>query len=178
MLSLEEAQTRILAQVETLGSESVPLSAAAGRYLLVPPAAQADLPGFDNSAMDGYAVRSEDLKSARSDSPVTLQIIGKIAAGQSPEQLILSAGACCRVFTGSMLPNGADAVLMQEDTRPGKLETVECFDSTRPLEHIRLKGEDVRKGALLLSPGERLSAGKLSLGASAGIVTLKCGRQP
>jgi molybdopterin molybdotransferase len=178
MLSLEEAQARVLAHVQPQPIESVPLRDAAGRFLVESPIAQVDLPGFDNSAMDGYAVRCEDLIGARRDSPVTLRIIGKVPAGKPPRGLVLTAGTCCRVFTGSMLPQGANAVLMQEDTRcetPGMLE---CLDSTRPLEHIRLKGEDIQKGTTVFAPGLKLGAGGIAVCAAAGIFSVKCGGRP
>lgn len=178
MLSLEEAQSRVLARVHPLPSDSLPISEAAGRFIAETVIAQVDLPGFDNAAMDGYAVRCEDLTRASLDTPVALQIIGRIPAGKSSAGLTLSSRTCCRVFTGSMLPAGADAVLMQEDSRPGPQETVACLDSTRRFEHIRLKGEDVQKGSILCNPGQKLNAAKLALFAAAGINSVRCGRRP
>src|SRR4051794_37823671 len=106
MLSLEEARARVLARIDPLPSEMVPLSNAVGRIVAESPEALVDLPGFDNSAMDGYAVRSADVAVAAADSPVALRVVSRIAAGESAAGLVLSAGACSRVFTGSMLPEG------------------------------------------------------------------------
>ncbi len=178
MLSLEEAQLRILSLVKTDRSEEMPLHLADRRFTAKSLHAQVNLPGFDNSAMDGYAVRSADLKNARIDAPVSLRVIGRIAAGGVPGDLTLDAGTCVRVFTGSMLPRGADGVIMQEDTRTHLNGEIECLDLVRPLENIRLKGEDVKTGDLLIESGDRLNAGKISLCAAAGIQSFLCGRQP
>jgi len=178
MLSLEEAQSRILSLVKSTGSEEVPLHLADGRFAAETVRAQVDLPGFDNSAMDGYAVRCADLESARVDAPVSLRVMGKIAAGDATGNLKLDVGTCARVFTGSILPGCSDAVIMQEDTREGANGSVECLDLVRPFENVRLAGEDVKKGVPLITSGQRLNAGKISLCAAAGIESFLCGRRP
>src|SRR6266542_3285276 len=112
MLDLETAQERILSRIQPLDSEVVPLSAAAGRVLAQPVVASVDLPLFDNSAVDGYAVRAEDVAKASAENPVPLKLIGKIAAGETARGE-LALGTCIRLFTGSALPRGANAVVMQ-----------------------------------------------------------------
>src|SRR5262245_23506656 len=117
MLSLEEAKSRILATVRPLPIEDVDLGSALGRFAAVNITSSIDLPLFDNSAMDGYAVRSEELKRASPENPVHLKVTGKIVAGESGESEVLDAAECIRIFTGSPLPAGADAVAMQEDVK-------------------------------------------------------------
>ena len=116
MLSLEQARDRILAALRPLPSEVVDLAQAAGRFTAEPARSPMDLPPADNSAVDGYAVRAEDLAPAAADSPVALRLIGAAPAGHSIDKKV-ETGACLRVFTGSILPQGADAVVMQEDVR-------------------------------------------------------------
>jgi len=138
-----------------------------------------DLPPFDNSAMDGYAVRSADVASARADAPTRLRLIGKVAAGaQFHGELIPQT--CVRLFTGSPLPRGADAVVMQEDTRsvPDDPSTILVLDRCEPQENVRFRGEDVARGRLLLSRGERLSFSQLTLLSATGLGQLKVGHQP
>src|SRR5215510_13968414 len=116
MLELEEALQRILANIPTLTPESVPLRVAVGRIVAEAVDTPINLPAFDNSAMDGYAVRAQDLTKASAQTPVSLRLSGQIPAGDSFGGE-LKGGACVRIFTGSALPRGADAVVMQEDTR-------------------------------------------------------------
>src|SRR5258706_16055952 len=126
MLDLENALQKILATLPLPASERVSLADACGRVLAESIVSPIDLPSFDNSAMDGYAMRAEDVKGASSDGPIRLPLSGKIAAGalSSGE---LTAGACVRVFTGSPMPRGAKAAVMQEDTpddktQPGRID--------------------------------------------------------
>src|SRR6516165_788028 len=116
MLELEEALKQILAAIPAPVSELVPLSQAQGRVLQENVVSQVDLPPFDNSAMDGYAVRAADVAKATADAPTKLSLAGRAAAGEVFQGEI-SDGQCVRLFTGSQLPKGADSVVMQEDTR-------------------------------------------------------------
>src|SRR5436190_18767296 len=118
MLSLEEARERILALIKPLSTESVALAAAAGRGLAEEIISPIALPLFPNSAMDGYAVRSEDLAGATREAPVPLRLAGQVAAGEIFAGEVPQQG-CIRIFTGSALPAGAGAVGMQGDTRIG-----------------------------------------------------------
>src|SRR3954453_4407752 len=115
MLELEDALKRILAVIPPPQHELILLAEADRRFPTERVVSEVDLPGFDNSAMDGYAVRAADVALARPESPVRLRIIARVAAGQvfSGE---LSASTCVRLFTGSPMPRGSDAVVMQEDT--------------------------------------------------------------
>jgi molybdopterin molybdotransferase len=179
MLELEEALARILAAIPSPEAELIALAQAQGRILAETLVSPVDLPLFDNSAMDGYAVRAGDAAAARSDSPVRLRLIGKAAAGL-PFAGALRSGSCVRVFTGSMLPEGADSVVMQEDTRidSGRSEEIVILEPVKPWENVRLRGEDLKTGATLAVNGERLSAGRLGLLAAAGIKDVKVGKRP
>jgi molybdopterin molybdotransferase len=138
-----------------------------------------DLPPFDNSAMDGYAVRAADVTTAKSESPVNLRLRGRVAAGESFAAEV-AAGECVRLFTGSPLPRGADAVVMQEDTRPDVSDAgrVLICDSAKPGENVRRRGTDVERGAVLAKAGEVLSIGKISLLAATGVAEISTGKQP
>lgn len=136
-------------------------------------------PPFDNSAMDGYAVRAQDVGSARAEAPVHLRLVGKAAAGQQFAGT-LGEGECVRVFTGSPLPLGADAVVMQEDTRvaPERPLEVLVLDKTAPWENVRFRGEDIKIGATLAETGQRVTAAQLTLFAATGLENVPVGRQP
>ena len=179
MIELEAALQRILASIPAPVSERIPLSDAHERILAEPAASPLDLPLFDNSAMDGYAVRAADVAAAKADSPVRSRVRGKVAAGEVfPGEL--TGGDCVRLFTGSPLPRGADAVVMQEDTRaaanaPGE---VLVLGAVRPWENVRLRGEDVKRGAVLAEAGDMLTPGKISLLAAVGASEVRVGQRP
>lgn len=179
MLELEEAQAHILAALAPPTSEIIPLSDAAGRVLAERIQSPLDLPVFDNSAMDGYGVRAKDIASARPESPARLRLAGKVAAGEVFAGDVAS-GTCVRLFTGSPLPRGADAVVMQEDTRldPSAAGEVLFLTAASPGENVRLSGEDVKRGALLVEAGKVLTVGRLSLLAAVGLMRVSVGRQP
>ena len=129
--------------------------------------------------MDGFAIRSTDLISASENTPVSLRLIGKIPAGEIFSGSV-AAGTCVRIFTGSPMPRGADAVVMQEDTRPdpANAENILFLEKNQPWENIRLRGEDVKKNSALLDAGEKLNAMRLSLLAATGISEVRVTRQP
>src|SRR5207302_6403016 len=179
MLELEEAISRILSAVQPLGHEIVTLRDAAGRVPAVSVISPVDLPIFDNSAMDGYGVRAADLTSASAGNPSALRLIGKVAAGEVFKGAI-EAGTCVRLFTGSPMPNGADAVVMQEDARPdpARPDRLWFLDTVKTGENVRLRGEDVKRGAELVPAGNRLTAGQIALLAAAGVSEIKAARRP
>lgn len=178
-LSYEQAVERILAQVPRHTDETLELFEAEGRILTETIQAALDLPPFDNSSMDGYAVRAQDVATASPSSPVRLQVIGKVAAGGNYAGSV-GRGQCVRVFTGSPLPSGVDAIVMQEDTQedsaaPG---TVFVMDAVAKGEHVRRRGEDVAIGTELATSGERLSNGLVALLAAAGRGAVLVGARP
>ncbi len=179
MLELEEALGKILHAVQALPAESILLADAAGRVLAEKIISEIDLPSFDNSAVDGYAVRANDLVSASPAQSASLRLIGKIAAGESFSGELFS-GQCVRIFTGSPVPAGADAVAMQEDIQvdPQNSSRIVFLDPIKPWENIRFRGEDIKSGATLAEPGARLGAGHLALLGAVGIKRIRVSRQP
>jgi molybdopterin molybdotransferase len=179
MLELEDAVQRILTAIPAPQPENTPLAQAQGRVLLKSLCSPLDFPPFDNSAMDGYAVRAADLGLARSEAPVRLRMVGKVAAGEHFTGE-LSPGTCVRLFTGSALPRGADAVVMQEDTRVEGPTTIEVLVLTpaTPGENVRFQGEDIRRGDTLVSAGERLNFAQLAVLAAAGHAQVATGSRP
>jgi molybdopterin molybdotransferase len=179
LMELAEAQARILACVQPLPVEEIPLGEAAGRVLAEPVFAGLDLPPFDNSAMDGYALRSAEVSHAAPERPAVLKIQGTAAAGANFPGRV-EAGTCVQVFTGSVLPDGADAVVMQEDTQRAEEDpsTLRVLDAVKPGENVRRRGEDVRRGAKLLDIGRRLRAAELSLLAAVGLPRVNVSRRP
>lgn len=179
MLSLEEARERILAAVKPAAPKSLPLQEALGLRAAEILYAQVDLPPFDNSSMDGYAVRAADLAEARAERPVTLRVTEKIPAG-GEAGASLEPGACARIFTGARLPPGADAVVMQEDVKTDAAQPgVAAFCETpRPWENIRFRGEDVKRMARLTHIGTTLAAPRLGLLAAQGFQDVRVYPRP
>jgi molybdopterin molybdotransferase len=179
MHSVEQAREQILASIAPLPAETVSLSMAFGRFVAEPVRSMVDLPPADNSAMDGYAVRSQDLACASEESPVALRIIGAAAAGVMFDKSV-ERGTCVRIFTGSVLPRGADMVVMQEDVKQDSRDTSQILfiDKAAPWEYCRLRGEDVKSGAVIAAAGDKLTAPRLSCLAAAGIASVRVARQP
>jgi molybdopterin molybdotransferase len=166
MVSLHEAKALALAAAEVAPPISVPLGEAHGRFLAEPVRAPRALPSFDNSAMDGYAVRSADCAGANRDTPARLSMVGAIYAGDDP-QLTVAAGQAARIFTGAPIPKGADCVVRQEATR-GTAQEVLVFVEAEPNGNIRHRGEELEEGATVFPLGERLGAYALGVLASLG----------
>ena len=152
--------------------EEVELDAALGRVAAEDVAAPIDLPPFDASAMDGYAVRSAGLDR---EGAKRLRIVGRSAAGH-PFHASVVAGEAVRIFTGAVLPTGADAVLLQEDARAAQ-DAVETTVPVRADQHVRRRGHDVRQGATLFEKGKRLGAFDLAWMAACGIRSLQVRRR-
>src|ERR1051326_4515004 len=179
MLKYEDALERILKAVPQDGPEPVALNQAAGRVLVENISSPIDLPPFDNSAMDGYAVRANDVAGATAESPIRLRLVGKIAAGDAFSGEV-TAGTCVRLFTGSFLPAGADAVVMQEDTKVESAEpdVIRVLDRVKPWENLRFRGEDIKRGAVLAQSGQFLTVGKLCLLTAVGTEQVRVGKCP
>ena len=176
MLELEEARERVLAAVRVLPCERVLSAKATHRIVAADIEAPMALPAFDNSAMDGYAVRVADLKAASADGPVRLDISQHIPAGA--EKIgALGAGQCARVFTGSAVPPGADAVVMQEDV-VRENDTATFREAVKPWENVRFRGEDVKAGAVVMKTGERVTAASIALLGALGISEIAVHRRP
>ena len=172
LLPVEEALRRILDGVQPLEAEDVPLSEATGRILAAPLAANRDMPPFDASSMDGYAVRAEDVRQA----PVALKVIAEAAAGHGAN-VEVGPGEAVRIFTGSPLPKGADCIIIQENTeRDG--DVVRVLQPGVAGRFIRERGMDYHAGETLLHPGARLGARQINLAASLNCPTLPVRRRP
>ncbi len=179
MIRLETALQKILDFLPPLVVESIALSDATGRWLAEDISSSVNLPPFDNSAMDGYAVHATDVTAATAATPVRLKVVARIPAGAGCDGAV-GAGECARLFTGSLLPAGADAVVMQEDTRtdPTRPDEVLICDAVKPGESVRRRGEDVRSGAAIAHAGAELTPGRLALLAATGICQVAVGRRP
>ncbi len=153
-------------------TEAVPLAAARGRVLAADNAAPLDLPPFDNSAVDGYAVRHGDLDP---DAETRLSIAGRLFAGGAAA-VPIEPGRAIRIFTGAPMPPGADTVFMQEDTREDG-DAVIVPPGLKRGANRRLAGEDVRKGATVLPAGRRLAAQDVALAAAIGLTSLTVRRR-
>lgn len=163
MLSLEEARTAVIAGVTPAdATQTIPLAQARGRFAAGDLRAEVDNPAFDNSAMDGYAVRAADLVSAGFALPRR----GECRCGDTPEKLI--PGTTMRIFTGAPLPEGADTVVIQEDVRL-EGDSVIFPRSVQLGSHLRRRGEDFRRGDDLFRRGRRLSSFDLALLSAAGV---------
>jgi len=176
MLEIREAQERILSAFSPLTGEEVGLEEALGRYLAAPLMAREDAPPFSNSAMDGYAVRASDVAGASREAPVVLQVVGESKAGDSPDDR-LAQGAAMRIFTGAPMPEGADAIVMQEDTERDA-EAVRIFFPSPAGHHVRVRGEDTQSGSVLLAAGHGISAGAVGLLSSQGYARVSVHRRP
>lgn len=176
MLDLETAVAQVLAALPAPLTERIPLSAAVGRVLTEKIVSPLDLPAFDNSAMDGYAVRAADVQGAKPESPVRLHLRTRIPAGEqfSGE---LAPGECARLFTGAPLPRGADAVVMQEDTRAEGGQVL-ILDTVHPGENVRFQGEDVGHGAAVAESGREITPGLIGLLGAVGFGEITVGRRP
>lgn len=177
MIELEDALEKILAFVPQPKPERLGVFFAGRRILWEKVVSPVDLPLFDNSAMDGYAVRAADVAGASLETPVCLRLSGRVGAGEVFSGTV-SEGCCVRIFTGSPLPKGADAVVMQEDSRAEEPDKVWILDAAKPWENVRLCGEDFPKWTVLGSHGERISAGRLGLFSAAGINEVTVGSRP
>lgn len=172
MLPLEEAIARVLVGLEPLPVEEVPLADASGRILAQTLVAARTLPPEANSAMDGYALRASDTQGV----PRTLRIIGEVPAGGHGEHP-LEAGETYRIFTGAPLPPGADAVVMQEETE-ARGEEVEIRQEVSPGHNVRLAGDDVKAGDVLLEAGGVVGPAEVGAMASQGWVRVPVHRRP
>ncbi len=172
LASVEDHLARILDDVAPLPSVEVPLMDSLGLSLAGDMTSAVSLPRFDNSAMDGYAVRVADL----GDLPATLPVSGEIGAGQSGVTL-LAPGTAAKIMTGAPVPSGADAIVPYEWTDRGAT-TVVIEKAPALGQHVRAAGEDVRAGDVVLPAGTVLEPRHLGLLASIGHASVPCGRRP
>ncbi len=163
-----EARERILERIRPLGVERVALGDALGRVLAEPLVAPRDQPPWDNSAMDGFAMRAADLAGATPAAPVRLDVIEEIPAGKMPRHEV-GPGQAARIMTGAPLPRGADTIVRIEDTEPavtgGRVGIRVAAEVGRD---VRRAGEDLRAGATVLEPGQLIGAAEIGVIATIG----------
>jgi molybdopterin molybdotransferase len=176
VLTVAEAIARILADVHRGPVERVTLREALGRVLATPAISPITLPAWDNSAMDGYAVRGTDVEGASPEAPVTLPVLETIAAGDFPSRALAPATAV-RIMTGAPLPDGADTVVRAEDT-DGGTATVTIRSARDARKNVRHRGEDIHEGAAVLEPGVSIHAAQLGVLASIGYADVDVYAQP
>lgn len=195
LLTVEEALARCLEAARPVVPERVPLAEAYGRVLAEPLRSPVALPLWDNSAMDGFAVRAADLQGLQGDGPhhdhdhascdapraqgdgVVLRVLETIAAG-SPGVEEVEPGTTSRIMTGAPMPRGADAVVMREDSEPLDEQHVRLRGHARVGQHVRRAGSEVRPGDLLLPAGEPLSPAAVGVAAAVGLTDLLVARRP
>ena len=172
MISISEAIAIIKENIPAPALEDCPLEQALGRYLAEDILAPEPSPRYTNSAMDGYAVRWNDLSNLTSERPVTLAIIGESRAG-APFHGMVGVGEAVRISTGAMLPDGVDTVIRVEDTQEVAAQTVVINAAKRRGQDVRHRGEEFAAGAMLLHRGARISAPQAALLAAVGIEQVK-----
>ncbi len=166
-----------IAEFSGTGTEIVDLLAAGGRILAGEIVSDIDLPGFDRSTMDGYAVRASDTFGASEGNPAYLDICGSIAMGEKPDITVLP-GKAARIATGGMLPEGADAVMMVEHASEIDDMTIEVYRRVAPGTHVIQKDEDIRKNTRLLSPGTFLRPQETGIIAAMGMPRVTVYKKP
>lgn len=176
LIEIEDAQRLVLDAVKPLACEAVELHAALGRVLGEDVGAAEPVPAFDNSAMDGFAVRAQDVAGAGPSNPTVLRIVDESRAGL-PAAATLGGGEAIAISTGAVLPAGADAVVRVEDTR-GQDGRVEVLAAVPAGTQVRHAGDDVRAGQTVLHRGTLLGPAELGVLASLGSVAAQCVRRP
>lgn len=168
---------RETARVRPLGTETLPLQKAVGRICAADMHATLDIQPFDNAAMDGFAVRVDDLTAASAEAPVYLAKVGIIAAGQDSNSLQIAPQTCWHVMTGAMLPADTDAIVPIENVT---FEGDGAIFTAQPehAQHIRRAGEDFRKGAFILAAGTRLTPAHILPLATLGIAHVTVYKKP
>lgn len=167
LLPVEEARERVLSRIERLAPIELPLQEAHGCVLARDVVAEANIPAFASSAMDGFAVRANDVAEADPDRPVELKIVGRARIGHRPEGTV-GSGEAVRIATGAPIPAGADCIAPIEVCRV-EGEVVQVLQASPEGKHIRPAGEDASEGETLVPAGRRLTSAELGLLATAGV---------
>jgi molybdopterin molybdotransferase len=187
LISVEEALAEILSRVHPLESERMPILEALGRVLAEEIVSDIDIPPFDNSAMDGYAVRSADVAGANPETPARLAVLGSVAAGYVAGKRV-QPGTAIRIMTGAPLPDGADAVVPIEETTDAERSKAARLDSPSEevwvlaavgaRDHVRPVGEDLHRGEQVMVPGRLIRPQEIGVLASLGHETVLVHRRP
>jgi molybdenum cofactor synthesis domain-containing protein len=177
LLPFEEAKKVVANKIKPITRvETVNIDDALGRVLAEDVVAGLSIPPFDRAAMDGYAVKARDTFNAGQLHPKILRLVGEVHAGETPTRKV-GAGECLQIATGAMMPKGADAVVMVEDTE-AEGSRVKIFKSVYPGANVAQKGEDIKEGATVLKESSVLDAGKIGVLASQGITQVKVYEKP
>jgi molybdopterin molybdotransferase len=171
VLTVAEAKEIILSAALTRPARTLPLGETLACVLSQEVIAPVDLPLWDNSMVDGYAVRASELAGANENDPIHLHVIAEAPAGTATGVKV-EPQTCVRIFTGAPIPRGADAVVMQEDTRPHHEGYIAVIESVETGENIRRAGEDVATGAVVLRTGTMLGPPQLAMAAAMGLTEL------
>lgn len=184
MLSVEDALERVLSFFSVLEPENKPILESQGQVLSEDVIANVNVPSTDNSAMDGYAISTDSIRGASKNTPVKLQVIGSISAGQIPQKPV-SQGTAIRIMTGASIPMGADAVIQFEDTDEiGRKESgetlseIRIFNDIEKFTNIRPAGQDFKNGDLILKKGTIIKPAAIGLLASTGCSQVNVIRKP
>ncbi len=176
MLSVEEARQRMLDTIPILPPEKREILECTGYVLAEALRATENIPPFDNSAMDGYAVRAADVRNASEKNPAALSVVETIAAGYAPTKQV-AAGQASRIMTGAMMPHGANAVIMQEVTQQ-EGDEVKIFESIDTAGNVRFTGESVAEGQQVMRKGKHLRPPEVSMLASLNCAEAAVHRKP
>ncbi len=177
LLPFEEAKKLIDANIKPVTrTEIIDIDDASGRVLAEDIVATLSTPPFDRAAMDGYAVKAKDTFNAGQLNPKVLNLVGELQAGETPRKRV-NTGECIQIATGAMMPRGADAVVMVEDTE-AENGRVKVFKSVYPKANVAKKGEDIKEGELVLRHGSVLDPGKVGVLASQGLNQIKVYEKP
>jgi molybdopterin molybdotransferase len=177
MISVQEAHRIIREHLALPGTEKLPLEELLGRVLAIDVQAPFPLPPFTNAAMDGFALKYDDIRNAAPESPVTLRVMDRIKAGSAPDQSVVQ-GSCMEIMTGAPLPEGCDTVVAFEDTSGFGSPSVEIFKAQKKGANIRRKGEEIAESDLLLTKGMLLSPSETAVLASFGYPTAWAFKKP
>ncbi len=177
LLSFEEAKRVVEANIKPITRvEAISIDDASGRVLAEDIVATLSIPPFDRAAMDGYAVKAKDTFNAGQFSPKVLNLIATLQAGETPQKRV-NTGECIQIATGAMMPRGADAVVMVEDTE-SENNRIKVFKSAYPKANVAKRGEDIREGEPVLKHGFVLDAGRIGVLASQGLSQIKVYEKP
>jgi len=185
LISVEVALDKILGNIQELESEVVPLLNSLGQVLAEDVYSGINVPPADNSALDGYALRSSDIENASPKNPVKLKVIDLIAAGKLPNKII-NSGTAARIMTGAPMPEGADTVVGFEDTNEEELklsvtgisDIISVYAKEEFGENVRKAGESIKNGDLILSKGTIIRPSEIGVLASMGLSSIKVTRRP
>ena len=178
MISVAEAHKIIDDHITRLARERVSINDTVGRVLAAEIIASFPQPRFDNSAMDGFAVRAVDTKGASKKSPIDLKMVGVISAG-SPGNVVVSTGQCAQCMTGASIPQGADAIVIVEDSSGYESgPEVQMYTEVQEGQHIRREGEEIHLGDLLINDGTRITTAEIGTMATFGYKDIQVYRKP